>query len=116
MKNRDSTLSLLDILESTRLIEKYIRNYSFEDFSANRLLQDGILRRLEIIGEAVKQLPKDIRDAYPDIPWKDIAGMRDILAHEYFRTDLSLAWRVCETEIPKLKRTLCRLLKQMENK
>ena len=54
MKNRNSMLSLLDILESTRLIEKYMRNYSFGDFSANRLLQDGILRRLEIIGEAVK--------------------------------------------------------------
>lgn len=62
------------------------------------------MRRLEIIGEAVKHLPDEIKDANPDIPWKKIGGMRDVLIHEYFGVDLKLTWEVVQKELPMLKK------------
>ena len=66
-------------------------------------LQDLVMRRLEIIGEAVKRLPLDLKKAHPGVPWKKIAGMRDVLIHEYFGVDLKLTWEVVERELPALK-------------
>jgi len=81
---RDARVYIEDILEAITKIEEYMREVtSDEEFYNNTQIQDAVLRRLEIIGEAVKNIPEEFRDRYPDIPWKQIAGMRDILIHEY---------------------------------
>lgn len=78
----------------------------YEDFLGNKLKQDGIIRELEIIGEASKQLSLEFKEKYPDIPWKDIAGMRDKLIHEYFGVDLNAVWETVEDDLPILKSAL----------
>ena len=72
------------ILDSIERIEEYTRGMEKEDFSSSNLVQDGTIRQIEIIGEATKSLSKDLREKYPQIPWRDIAGMRDRLIHHYF--------------------------------
>ncbi len=66
------------------------------------MTQDAVVRRLEIIGEAVKGLPDEVRDRHPEIPWRQVAGARDILSHEYFRVDLGLTWEMVKTNLPDL--------------
>jgi uncharacterized protein with HEPN domain len=91
------------IQESILLIEEYATGLSKADFLKKRFLQDAIIRRLEIIGEAVKNLPMSFRSKHTHIPWKQIAGMRDILIHEYFEVDLALTWQVIKKELPPLR-------------
>ena len=82
-----------------RNIQKNIR---FKEFIANELIQDGVIRNLEIIGEAVKDIPEDIKSIYPNIEWKKIAGLRDILIHAYFGVDMEIIWDIVENKVPKL--------------
>ena len=97
---RTADILLGDILESSELLQRYTCGLSFEEFSADTEKQDAVARRLEIIGEAVKRLPQELRDRYDDVPWREIAGARDVLIHEYFRIDLELAWETVRDEIP----------------
>lgn len=91
------------VLESIQLIEEYTAGATKEDFLQSVKLQDLVMRRLEIIGEAVKHLPDEIKIANPDIPWKKIGGMRDVLIHEYFGVDLNLTWEAVQKNLPMLK-------------
>ena len=100
---RDIRVYLEDILESIEKIEEYTQAIDREDFLRKSQTQDAVLRRLEIIGEAVKHIPKRVRNNYPDIPWQQIAGMRDILIHEYFGVNLMRAWQVVTKDIFLLK-------------
>lgn len=94
------------MLESMDLIREYTRGFSVNDFLANRETQDAVIRRLEIIGEAAKNMPDDIKERYSGIAWRKIAGMRDVLIHEYFGVDLNLTWKVLERDLPELERQL----------
>ena len=79
-------------------------------------LQDAVIRRIEIIGEAVKNIPKQVKNKYPDIAWKEIAGMRDILIHEYFGVDLELTWKVAKKDVRNLKSKILKVKKDLESK
>jgi uncharacterized protein with HEPN domain len=107
---KNPEIFLEHIKDSILLIEEYAKGVSQRMFIKDRSLQDAVIRRLEIIGEAVKNLPLSFRSKYPEIPWKQMAGMRDILIHEYFDVDLVLAWRVVKHELPAIKKRLIELL------
>ncbi len=101
------------ILESIEDIGKYTRGLSSAQFLRSALVQDASIRRLEIIGEAVKKIPAETKAAARQIPWKQIAGLRDILIHEYFGVDLKLVWRVIQKDLPDLKKNMLKLLKDL---
>lgn len=88
------------ILESIALIENYLKGKTEDEFSDSFQLQDSVIRKLEIIGEAVKNLPQELREKHSDIPWKKIAGLRDVLIHEYFGVDLELHGRLYRMRSP----------------
>lgn len=108
---RDYKLYLDDIIEAAKRIEKYTKGLTLEKFKKDNLVLDGVVRNLEIIGEAVKNIPTNVKDKHPDIEWKKIAGLRDILAHEYFGIDIEILWDIVENKLPDLKKELSRLLK-----
>lgn len=112
---RDPRVFLSHILQSINLIESYTHNVNKEVFLQSVGIQDQVIRRLEIIGEAVKRLPAPIRDEYPAIEWKRIAGMRDILIHEYFGVDLVLTWEVVQRDLPELKKTVTAALERHDD-
>lgn len=87
---RDPELLLEDILECSDKIARYTKGSLFEEFRQNNMLQDAVVRNLEIIGEAVRKLPEDFLEKHPDLPWREIAALRNILAHAYFVLDLEI--------------------------
>ena len=107
---KDVEVFLRHIFESIGLIESYTSNITKLDFFKSQQAQDAVIRRLEIIGEAAKSVPPEYRKKYQQIPWKEIAGMRDILVHEYFGVDLDLTWRTVQEDIPALKQNLSSIL------
>ncbi|WP_441000644.1 HepT-like ribonuclease domain-containing protein [Fodinibius sp. SL11] len=103
MSKRKPDVYLQDISESIQQIEEYLADVNENEFYKNSEKQDAVLRRLEIIGEAVKHISDDIRDQYDEVPWRKIAGMRDIIIHEYFGVTLSMIWVVTQRDLPDLK-------------
>jgi uncharacterized protein with HEPN domain len=99
---RGPRLYLTHILESVALATTYVGEVSLVDFVENQQLQDAVIRRLEIIGEAVKKLPTELRDAHDTVPWRRIAGMRDKVIHDYMGVDAELVWNVVRDELPQL--------------
>ena len=104
--SKDVSIFIAHILESISLIETYTSHLSKEDFLKSRQIQDAVMRRLEIIGEATKNVPLTFRKEHPDVPWREIAGMRDVLIHEYFGVDLELTWTTVKKNLPSLKEKL----------
>ena len=100
---RDAGLYIRDIWDSILAIEEYTRGLTEEEFCSNRLVQDAVIRRIEIIGEAVKNVDEDFRVKHPDISWKGMARMRDKIAHEYFGVDFKRVWEVARKDLPELK-------------
>ncbi len=91
-------------------VEKYTRSCDYDDFKVNDLIQDGVIRQIEIIGEATKRLSPEFRGKYPILPWKDIAGMRDKLIHHYLGVDIEAVWKTVKEDIPLLKREIGKIL------
>lgn len=110
--SKDYLPYFLHILEAISNIEGYTSGMTEAAFLKNKLVQDGVVRNLEIIGEAAKNIPLNVRDKYRDIEWKKIAGMRDILIHEYFGVDLERVWKVLKKRMPSLKRGIAKIIKR----
>ena len=101
------------IAERIRRIEEAAQN-GRDAFESSHVLQDAIIRNFEGIGEAVKQLSPELREAHPDVPWQRVAGFRDVLIHDYMGVDLSEVWNVIEKELPRLKRTVEEIRKEID--
>ena len=113
MRKGDSVY-LSHIFDSIERIEEYTEGMEKENFSSNNLVQDGTIRQIEIIGEATKNLSKDLQKRYPQIPWSDIAGMRDRLIHHYFGINLEDVWHTVKVDIPALKDEILVILDVLE--
>ncbi|WXG44624.1 MAG: DUF86 domain-containing protein [Promethearchaeati archaeon SRVP18_Atabeyarchaeia-1] len=103
---KDDSVYLHHIMDAISRIEEYTRAVKRQDFIGGHMVQDAVMRQIEIIGEATKRLSKELRDKRPEIPWKDMAGLRDKLIHGYFGVDLDAVWDTVERDIPQLKRKL----------
>jgi uncharacterized protein with HEPN domain len=102
------------ILESIIDIENFTKNIEKEDFLENKEKQNALIRSLEIMGEAVKNISQNIKTKYKDVPWKEIAGTRDKITHHYFGVDLELIWKVVKENIPTLKKQMLIIKKNLE--
>jgi len=103
-----------DIISAMDKSIDFVKNISYEEFTRDDKTVFAVVRALEIIGEAAKKIPDDIRKNYPEIPWKDITGMRDKVIHEYFGVKLSIVWRTIKEEIPPLKPIFEKILRDLE--
>lgn len=114
MKKRDFRDYVQDILESITEAREFIEGLGFEDFTRDKKSINAVVRSLEVIGEAAKKIPDNLREIYPLIPWKRMAGMRDKLIHEYWGVDLEIVWEVLNDELPPLKPLIQKVLEDME--
>lgn len=103
---RNSKLYIKDILDSITRIEDYTKGMSFKEFSRNKMAIDAVIRNFEVIGEASKNLPAKTKSIYKRIPWKEMAGMRDKVIHEYFGVDLKIIWKTIKDSLPDLKKAI----------
>ena len=108
---RDFKLYLDDIVEAAKRIARYSKGMTVEKLKKDTLILDAIVRNLEIIGEAAKNIPRQIKEKYPEVEWKKIAGLRDILAHEYFGIDFEVVWDIVMNKLPILKMQIKHILK-----
>lgn len=109
--SRDPHLRLEDIIEACDRLQSHLKDLDFADFDHDLKTQDAVIRVFEIIGEAVKSLPEDWTEKEPEIPWRQIAGFRDVLAHAYFAVNSSVVWTAAVEKAPLLKAACLRLLK-----
>ena len=100
---KDPQVFLKHILESIEWIDKDTKGMSKDDFLKNVPIQDAVVRRIEIIGEAIRNLPSDLKKENKNVPWQDIMDMRNKIIHQYFGVDLELVWEVTKKDIPQLK-------------
>jgi uncharacterized protein with HEPN domain len=114
MKERDFTDYIKDILISMQDVEEFTAGISFEDFLQDKKTIKAVIRSLEVLGEASKKIPDDIKTRYSRIPWKRMAGMRDKLIHEYFGVDLQIVWNVVKKELPPVKPAIEELVRAIE--
>jgi len=103
-KGRDHLLFLEDILEAIAKIERYTQGLSLETFRENDMAVDAVIRNFEVIGEAVRHIPDNVKEKYPDVEWKEAAGFRNILIHDYFGIDVEAVWDTMKNNIPTLKK------------
>lgn len=109
---KDPRFFIKHILESIKWIEEYTRGISKDDFLRSTQIQDAVIRRLEIVGEATKNIPTGLKEKYSDISWRQMAGIRDVLIHEYFGVDFDLLWNVVKKDLPDLKQKISKILRK----
>jgi len=111
---KEPTIFIKHILENIGDIESFSKELSKDKFMKSKLRQNAIIRCIEIIGEAVKNLSKGFTAKYPNIEWDKIAGARDKMVHHYFGVDLDLVWEIVKNDLPKLKKDINEILKDLE--
>ena len=107
--NRRDAAYLLDMLQAAQRVVRYVQGKTREEFQGDELLRDAVERNIEIIGEAAKHIPEEVRKRNPSVPWRKISGFRDIAAHEYFGIDTDVVWNLILHEVPILLEELKRL-------
>ena len=111
---RGNRVYIQHISDAILAIEKFTENASKEEFSRDDMVQSAVIRKIEIIGEAVKKLEDDFKEKYNFILWRRIAGMRDKLIHEYFGVDVERVWEVVQKDLPLLKGQIYKILKEID--
>jgi uncharacterized protein with HEPN domain len=109
-EKRSSSLLLYDIFQSVEKIEEFTRDVSFDQLMTDERTKDAILRNLQVIGEASKNLPESLITNHPEVDWSGLAGVRDIVTHRYFRVDWHLLWISIHEELPVLKNQIRNLM------
>lgn len=108
--SRDPRLYLDDMLDSCRKALTYTRGMTFDQFAADGVVRDAVVLNLEIIGEAASHVPDELRSLHPEVEWRRIVGLRNVIAHGYFALDHEILWDVVETHLPALKDQIQRIL------
>lgn len=106
---------LQDILEAIADIESFTQGVDFDSFQANREKVLAVVKSIEILGEAVKKIPEDRRSQYPEVPWQAVAGMRDVLVHEYWGIDVNIVWSTVQRRLPELKAVVEMMLGDLDS-
>lgn len=114
MTQRDLIEFLEDILEAITEIEGFTNGISVEQFAQNREKLLATVKLLEIVGEATKKIPDVLRSRYPQIPWRSVAGMRDVLVHEYWQVDVDVVWETVQESLPLLKDVILEMVDHMQ--
>ncbi len=113
---RHYSLFVKDILDCINKIQEFVGDMDYKQFKENDLVNSAVIRKLEIIGEASKNIPDFIREKYPEIPWKDMARMRDKIIHFYFGVDYEIVWKVIKERLPELKEKIERVFEEIQEK
>jgi len=113
--NRDYKLFVKDILDAIDKIEEFVGNMDYGEFIKDDKSSTAVVKKIEIIGEAIKNIPRDVRVKYKAIPWKDIVGMRNKITHNYFKIDYEIVWNVVKEKLPALKIQIEEVLKEMDD-
>ena len=113
---KEDIVYLRHIFDAISRIDEYTQTMNYNDFASNHLVQDGVIRQIEIMGEATKKLSESIRNKYPDVPWKDMAGMRDKLIHHYFGVDMEAVWDTTKKDVPVLREKIESIIEAEETK
>ncbi len=114
MSKRDVRLFVADMLDSIEKIERYTQGMDLAQFAADERTVDAVIRNIEIIGEAARQVPEAIRTRYPAIPWRRVIGFRNIVVHEYFAVDVNIVWTILRENLPLLKQTLWQMRSDLD--
>jgi len=102
-KKRDYSLFLNDIVQACEKIERYTNPFDYNQFSVNEMAIDAVIRNFEVIGEAIRNIPNELKNAYPQVEWQEAVGFRNIMIHNYFGIDLEAVWETVQKNIPLLK-------------
>ncbi len=109
---RDYRVSLKDVLEAIATVSEFIGSINREEFQGDKKTLHAVVRNLEVIGEAIKNVPSEVRDQHPQVPWERIAGLRDILIHHYFGIDADIVWDIVANKLPELKQQIQAILRE----
>ncbi len=111
---RDYRLYLDDMREAVERIARYVGTRTYPEFVQDELRVDGVVRNLELLGEAVKHIPQAVRDRHPSVPWTKIAGLREVLIHQYFSVNLPIVWDIVQHYIPDLRNSIAVMLSEAD--
>ncbi|EKE05807.1 MAG: hypothetical protein ACD_19C00176G0029 [uncultured bacterium] len=111
-QDKDISIYFKHIKDSCNRIGRFIRGVSYSKLLGDELIQNAVIRQLEVIGEATRQIPQEVRAKYKQVNWDDIVGMRDKLVHDYIGVDLEVVWKASTTDVPILRKLILKILKE----